>query len=267
MRQAFIRGVWGSYQDYKKSKSKIEYYMRESRNKIDGDIKLVTLNPHEKTLNLMVYVFGEENYKMLVDKGFQCKLINKKPNIFEIEQNWWIHKLEILKAASNDFDEFVFMDWDCIPFHDMPVDYWDMMRKKMSIQVPLRMYKKRMAYWRKEDQRKISCAAFIYIRDKNITNELMETWKRMNANVTEEAVLSRYIDDAIGGWGGVDKYLQMAEPNLCYLHLPKYEMLPKEILDAKKKFLWHIRVRDVTAILSKITETNGFDSVVKSMFG
>lgn len=273
MKQGFVRGLWGNYQDCKTAISKVEYYMKLSRYKIDNDIKLVTSNPYEKDLNLFVYVFGEDNYKLLEDKGFKCKLLDKKPNIFEMKEHWWIHKLEILKAASEDFDEFCFMDWDCIPFKPIPKDYWEIMSKRYPIQIPLRGYKRRMLPWRKDDQRTVCCAGFIYIRNKNIPNELMDVWKKMNANVTEEVILSKYIDDIMGEWIGIKKYWDIIEPDLFYLHLPRGQQIySKEIFDSnrdflksKKQFLWHISFKDVALILDHMNK-DSFDDVVNKFY-
>ena len=68
MSKSFIRGIWGIYDNSGDR-------MLRQRKKIDNDIWLASLNPYEQKPE--VYVFGEENYKYIIDKGFSAKLIDQ----------------------------------------------------------------------------------------------------------------------------------------------------------------------------------------------
>ena len=120
MKSSFIRGLWGIYDNTKKC--------FERRKKIDNDIKIVLSNPYTK--DFMTYVFGEDNYKYLVDKGLKCKLIDKKPIVWDMEKEQFRHKLEIFKCGMEDFDEIVFLDWDCLPVKEINKNFWETLRNK-----------------------------------------------------------------------------------------------------------------------------------------
>jgi len=188
-KRAFIRGLWGIY-DHKGRR----YYQR--RVKLDNDIKIIKLNknaPHHIT-----YVFGEDNYKYLADRGFAVRLVDKRPIVWDMDKEQFRHKLEVLHQGMQEFDEIAFLDWDCTACKPLPLNFWDRLREKESIQAVLRQYHKKKARWRKTDQRKFPEASFVYINDPSVTVGLNNLWEEMGRPWSEEKVIAKYIDNIIG---------------------------------------------------------------------
>jgi hypothetical protein len=132
-------------------------------------------NPY--TPESKVYVFGEDNYAMTQELGFDAVLVDKRPIIWDMDTEQFRHKLEVFDRAMEDFDEIVFLDWDTIPVKPIPDNFWDVLGEKDAIQANSIMYRRRKAMWRgRKDSRKLSCAAFVYCRDKKITEGMIDTW-------------------------------------------------------------------------------------------
>jgi len=207
MKKGFVRVLWGVYDDNRR--------MFRRRSKMDKDIELSKLNKYEPEYT--TFVFGKENQKVLNDKGIKSILIDDRPIVWDMETQQFRHKIEALKAGMEEFDEMVFLDWDCQPFKPIPDDFWDVLSKKDSLQAVLRMYRRRKALWRKKDQRKIPCASFIYCNDKQVPNKLIEKWEELNCPWSEEVVICRYFEDIMGGWKGVHEYWDRFEPDFFVL--------------------------------------------------
>jgi len=253
IKSSFIRGVWGSYE-----KQENKWYTR--RPKIDNDIKLAKLNPYEKKCK--VYVFGEDNYKRMVDLGFDCLMVDRKPFVFDMEKEQYRHKIEIWKYGLIDFDEVVFLDWDCIPVQPIPNDFWDILRKGPKIQATLYMYRLRRAFFRKSNERKLSAATFVYMKEKNVAEEIISVWEKIKRPWQEEIALSKYIDDIDGGWKGVENY-QKYEPAgfHCLFHL--YQNL--SFLKKRLPIFYHLNRNIVGSILSGKT-TEGIKKILDDFY-
>jgi len=235
--RSFVRGLWGVYDNTRR------FFKR--RSKMDDDINMVQRNRYEKSF--VTYVFGDDNYKYLVDQGFKCKLVDKKPILWDMNTQQFRHKLEILKQGMQDFNEIVFLDWDCMPIKEIPKDFWDVLGKKAPLQAILRMYHRRKATWRKTDQRKIPCASFVYVGDKQIANDLTDLWEKMKKPWSEEVVLGKYMDNSIGGWQGLDKYWELFEPDFFVLRQGK--VFSKELLSSKFHCFDHFSMKERKAVL------------------
>jgi len=202
MKRKFITGCWGIYDN------KRRFFKR--RSKIDNDILLAKKNGYMP--DFRVYVFGEDNYKAMQDHGFDCKLIDKKPICWDMNTEQFRHKLEVLNQGLKDFDEILFFDWDCQPICPMDKDFWNILGKKAPIQAHLHMYHRRKAHWRRQNQRQIIEASFVYIRDKQIGEDLIQKWEAMKRPWSEEIVIMKYIDDLDGGWQGTSHFWEKYEP-------------------------------------------------------
>lgn len=206
MKRGFARTLWGFYGD--------ERPLYRCRGNMDADLELQLLSKYEPTIDITTYVFGEENFKQLVDKGLKCKLIDKRPMVWDGATQMFRHKLEVFKYAIEDYDEFVFLDLDCILIQPLPTNFWEKHYEKASIQGSLMQYKRRkMKFWRKTNQGANPCACYIYIREKKIPEELIQTWEAIGKPLSEEVVIAKYMDDMIGGWQGLDKYYELFEPH------------------------------------------------------
>ena len=196
MNSSFIHGLWGIYS------TKNHWWTRLS--KCEKDINFHLLNPYRAKTT--VYIFGEENYKRTSDLGLTCKLIDKKPIVWDMEKEQYRHKMEIWKAGLEDFDSVVFLDWDCIPLKPIPTDFWDVMNQGEPIKTPIYMYHRKHVNRPPNDNRKVSSASFVYIRGKEHADGMIKLWEESGRPWKEEVILSHYIDILSGEWKGVDNY-------------------------------------------------------------
>ena len=234
MESKFIRTLWGEYDSSDKNKLR--------RKKMENDIRLLLRNPNK--VDFKTYVFGEDNLKFLIDQGIEdCELIDKKPIVWDMGTQQFRHKIEAFKIGIEEFDEIVFLDWDCQAIKPIPIDFWDVLRKKEKIQAIMRMYKRRKAYWRKEDQRKIPCASFVYINDKDVGKDLVEMWNKMKKPWSEEIVMMRYMEEINGGWKGIEDYWEKFEPD--FFVLDEGYIYSKELLKTKNLTFKHYNSNQV----------------------
>ena len=198
-----MRGLWGIY-DHEGRR----FYQR--RAKQDNDVKMIKLN--ENAATHITYVFGKDNAKYLEDQGFETRLIDKRPIVWDMDTEQFRHKLEVLHQGLQEFDEIVFLDWDCTECKPLPDDFWERLEKKDTIQAVLRQYKHIKTRWRNIDRRKMPEASFVYIRDKHVGKDLNELWEKMGRPWSEELVIAKYIDTINGGWKGLDHYWEHNNP-------------------------------------------------------
>jgi len=205
VKRSFIRGLWGIYEHNNR-----RFFKR--RTKLDNDFRMVKLNKNAP--EHITYVFGEDNYKYLVDKGFKARLVDKRPIVWDMDKEQFRHKLEVLHQGMQEFDEIAFLDWDCTACRPIPSNFWDRLREKASIQAVLRQYRKKKLSWRLSDQRKLPEASFVYINDPDVTVGLNNLWEEMGRPWSEERVMGKYIDNLIGDTDGdwLDKYWETFEP-------------------------------------------------------
>jgi|SaaInlV_165m_DNA_1040744.scaffolds.fasta_scaffold32880_3 hypothetical protein len=203
MKRAFIRGLWGIYEHDGR-----RFFKR--RTKLDKDMDLVRLNKNAE--NHITYVFGEDNYKFLIDQGFEARLVDKRPIVWDMDNEQFRHKLEVLHQGMQEFDEIVFLDWDCTECRPIPDNFWERLSEKAEIQAVLRQYKKKKINWRPEHQRKMPEASFVYINNKETTKNLNELWEKMGRPWSEELVIAKYMDNLSGGWQSLDYYYEHYEP-------------------------------------------------------
>jgi len=229
MSQSLVRGVWG---DINLSG------IRDG--KIRKDIDAIKCNPNCSINDFVVYVFGKENYDLLVDEGFICKLISDKPVLYDMKERLYRHKLDILKSAMSDFDEIVFLDWDCVPIKPLPNNFWTVLNNKAPFQANLFQYRTKKCLWRNVDWRKVCNGGFLYLRENNIADDFIKNYNELSLFVEnimatrkvtfdelrfrekallfdDEPAFSKWIDDYSGGWKGEDHYWNNFEPDFCNL--------------------------------------------------
>ena len=250
IKRGFVRVLWGIHDHQGR-----RFYKR--RTKIDNDILLQKQSKY--TPPFKVFVFGENNYKSLVDEGFDCLLVDKKPIVWDMNKQQFRHKIEAFKLGMEIFDEMVFLDWDMYPLKPIPEDFWEVLGEKSPLQAIIRMYHRRKAHWRSVDKRKIPCASFVYIRDKKIPKDLIDMWKKMNKPWSEETVMGRYMDEAIGGWKDIQTYWDNYEPDFFVLR--EGRVFDKEQLDTKTKIFDHKNMKEVGNVLKVISRGNKPDWV------
>lgn len=242
MKSGFIRTLWGIMEHNGRR-------MWKRREKIEDDISFLKINKYSNEFR--TYVFGEDNFKQLEDRGIKdLVLIDKRPVIWDMETQQFRHKIEAWKYGMNDFDEIVFLDWDCVPVSNIPEDFWEELRKKQKIQAILRRYVNKKVFYRPEPyNRMTSCASFVYMKDKKVPEEIIKLWEEMGCPWSEEVVLSKYIDDLSGGWKGIEYYWENFEPN--FFNLMQAKVFDKELTSKKRIIFDHFNYIGVRKILRK----------------
>lgn len=237
MKRRFIHGLWGVYDASDRLKAR--------RFLVDKDITNTLNNPYSQPFT--AYVMGKENYKVLLDtgiekKGHEVKLISDEPFMFDLVKYQYRNKMEILKYAMNtdDYDEIVYLDWDCVPQKPLPENFWEECMKKGKMQTNLQNYIHKKCLWRPKGQCTIPNGGFIYIRDKTVPDEAIKWWEMDGIRQqNDEIAYSRMMEDWMGGWDDTalttfwDKYESMfcnlfrSSPydakllntkNLCFVH-------------------------------------------------
>jgi len=211
MSKAFIRALFGEYgKDYP-----------QHRGNLDIEINAIVKNKY--TEHFVTYVMGVSNYEALQDKGLDCVLIDDRPMVLKES---FVNKIVCLKAAMEDYDEIVFLDWDCVPVKKLPDNFWNIMVSKESIQCPLYRCTRRVNTWRtgRIQPKILSGGFFVYVRDKNIPSTLLE-WYDEPVNLpnkwTDETYYSKYIDNMMGGCDDgkgkfkYDEYMERFDPMVC----------------------------------------------------
>jgi len=242
IKRGFIQALWGFF-----DRSQRHF---KHRGKIDNDIRLASLNKYNP--NYTTFVFGEDNHKQLIDNGFKDTiLVDKRPFVWDMNTQQFRHKLEILKLGMQQYDEIVYTDLDTMPVKQIPDNFWDVLNKKEPMQAILRMYHRRKCYWRKIDQRKVPCAAFIYIRDKSIPQGIIDVWENGKGSFYEEIAMMQYMDKMMDGWKGNDYYWNHFEPDFFNL-LCNTAYENKELLKTKNICFEHFRHTLVANLLKNI---------------
>jgi len=239
--RGFIRALWGDVSNLRNGK-----IAKEITSLKDKDW-------------FTVYVFGKENKDWLDEIGYRTVLVDEKPSLWSLSENMYRHKLEVFARATEDFDEYAFLDWDCVPVGDIS-NAWIDLNKKDSFQANLFQYRTKKCLWRKEDTRKTCNGGFVYVRDKEIPIKMIKNYdsfsnmlekkkeirksKGLDLRLREKSLLfddepsmSKYVDDYCGGWPGVDYYWNNFEPSVC--NLRKKSVFSKELNDSKGSVFIH----------------------------
>ncbi len=247
MKKSFIRGIWGDI-----TKSGIR------DGKMRKDIDAIKKNQYNEPF--IVYVFGDDNANLLKKDGFEVVIINSCPIKYDIKKQLYRHKLDIIEYALRDFDEVVFLDWDCVPTASLPDDFWERMGKRAPFQANLFQYRTKKCLWRNRDWRKVCNGGFLYIRGRQIALDFIDNYnefeKWVNKQRTdresqgkklrfrEEALIfddepafSKWVDDYMGGWKGAEKYWESFEPEFC--NLRKKSAFSLEMLKTKQECFVH----------------------------
>jgi hypothetical protein len=249
IKRAFIRGVWGDVSN------------NGIRNgKLRKDIDAARGNKNISMREFDVYVFGKENYDALTAEGFNCRIVNDNPCLYDMERQLYRHKLDVLSRATWDYDEIVYLDWDCVPVAPIPDDFWEVMSQKAPFQANLFQYRTKKCLWRSEDHRKVCNGGFLYIREPRIIDEFLRNYSELydwveqqrksrelkgkKLRFREEALIfddepaiSKWIDDDMDGWKGIDLYWEKYEPVFC--NLKNKSVYSKEMLNNKRACFVH----------------------------
>jgi len=233
-----MRAFWGVYDD--------GHRITKRKRRVEGNIEKILQNPYNHPF--ITYVFGKENYEYLTSKGIDgCILINDDPYPYDALTEQYRHKLEALRYGMEEdgFDEMVHLDWDCYPQKPMTDEFWNILGKKETFQANLLMYHRRKATWRPDHMRKIPNGGFVYLRSKEVPQQLIDIWETMQGP-SAEPPMARLVDDMMEGvWENdqdfiknfPDRYWDLFEPEVVNLH--KASPYSKERLVSKDIYFIH----------------------------
>lgn len=244
MKKGFVRALWGEVND-------------DRREKVSRDIERVINCKYRH--DFTVYCFGKDNHRLCSDMGLHSVMINDSPVAWDLDSEFWRHKLDIFNFASQDFDDFVYLDWDCFPVSRV-INPWPELEKKEVIQANLFQYRTKKCLWRELDHRKVCNGGFVYIRGKFASDKMIKIWDRFRIELDkikrkrgvrglkprarerclvndDEPTISKYVDELVGGWPGEDKYYELFEPEIC--NLRRNSVFPKELNDRKNIYFFH----------------------------
>lgn len=230
MSKSFVRALWGNIFTLENQ--------ADRGSKLKEDIQRAIV-PFDK-FPFVVYTFGKLNHESLLKIGIESRLICNNPSKWDMKTELYRHKLEVFKHAMDDFDEIVFLDWDCIPVSKIYSDFWDKLNQKESFQANLFQYRTKKCLWREEDPRKVTNGGFVYLRDKNIPDKFIKNWDSLKIwsesqnlkrqekgkalrfrerclTFDDEPAMSKYVDDTLSGWKGSEVYWNLFEPSVCNL--------------------------------------------------
>ena len=220
-----------------------------------NDVSLSKLSPYSPK-NITVYCFGEENFKYISDQGFECKLIEKHPYIWNMETEWWRHKIEVIKCGLDDGVPAIYLDWDCIATKKIPDDIWDKLSQKSFIQSHLKIYRQPRAYWRPVNKKFIVEGCFMYF-GKNVANDIIKIWDKSSDKYLDETVVAKYIDEINGGWKGEKDYCSKYEP---YFQIPGAHRFHSSNRDPYIFFM-HIKVKYVGGTLNLLKKGKKWEEI------
>jgi len=205
LKQSFIHAYWGDL-------------TIDRGLKITNDIKFLLKNPYNPPS--LTYVWGDRNYEILERMGLKCKLVYKNSNQWCMQKENFRHKLEALKLATLDFDEFIFTDLDVNFYCNIPDNFWNTVRERGEIQCCLRYYKHKKLYHRKIDNNMLPSASWIYIRNPSIPQRIIKSWENSPEKYKqcEERQLSEAIDDFYCGWKNLDFWKKWNETEFYQLN-------------------------------------------------
>ena len=195
--------------------------------------------------NEVVYVWGEKNNQMLLDRGWKTRLLSN--HTFEGEFNGFGKKIFALNQALEEFNEVLLLDWDCYLLKPLDDKFYNTLKEK-PIQIPLYIQHKdtkdaileilppnqsiqmqkeldimgkgfKKYGWEWEDGYVAPNFGFVYCRDKDFGNELLkiainndlqtvvdEFATLLYVDCTLEEYIKKYLPSVLRG-GSNEKYI------------------------------------------------------------
>jgi len=196
--KSFIRGLWGN------------------NGKIVEDISNCKDN-----IPYTVYCYGKDNYKHVIDlnrKDVNAILLNDDPILYDHNNNrykCYRYKLDILQAGTSDYNEIIYLDWDCNVKEYQ--DVWQEMSKSQVISGCLYWWGKEICNWRslRYYRHFLINTGFLYLRDKEMAKAFINEYN-INPHWDDEVPIHRVIDKRFG-FKGKRWWYNYFEPKCCKL--------------------------------------------------
>lgn len=207
----FIRALWGDYKSF---------------------INEIPIKP---MFNEIVYVWGIDNLKYLNGLGYETKLVSVNPLIHKEELLKFNHKVDCFEIASNDFEKFIFLDWDVslvkeiddsfysklkdspfsAPLYSYPKNFLNLSNKldnnRANLWVNEQIIHMKKYAWELDDLIVFPNAGFFYCSDKNVPIKMKNIIKKHNMlTVTDEFPLYMLANCDL------DSYIKKYEPSQMF---------------------------------------------------
>jgi hypothetical protein len=167
------------------------------------------------------------------------------------------HKIETCDRALQEFDEIIILDWDTLTVNPLPDDFWDSFTGGMPIRTALRSlsvgYTRRFlsirqAHWRTEGKNEIVWAGCTYMRGREVSLGIIETWEKLGRPWSDEVAIAAYLDGLSGGWKGTDYHWEHFE--MMHFSQPGDKAFPDEMLATKRLYFQHFSYDETRTILA-----------------
>jgi hypothetical protein len=88
-----------------------------------------------------VYVWGQSNYNYIKSLGFECEYMGEfEYDYLNNSDIYMLPKLWAIQSGVLQFKEVVFLDWDCLQERELDDNFYQLLRSRDSIQMPLYVY-------------------------------------------------------------------------------------------------------------------------------
>lgn len=213
MQRVFMRALWGD--------KRVERFPQVIGQAVSNPDKMYPINP------LVVYVFGEDNERLLKDLGYATVLLDKRPVVDFIGSgirapdlraninygiNMFAHKIYAMKVAAHEHQEVTWVDWDCSLVKPLPESYWEDRGKGAIVQVCLVQYRRFQALWRQSHRRKTVESAWVYFRDAAFMDRVFEIHLQ-NPEYNCQLAIARAVDELEGDFSPELWQAKGYEPN------------------------------------------------------
>jgi len=226
-----IRCLWGK-KDHQFFEKDLASYHRECQTAKENDTQFGIRNQ-------MVIVWDEPNKELMEKLGYPYHYMGESRD-FNAGFNF-MHKLIALETAMDLYGEIVFLDWDCLAQKPLDDNFFNLLRSRGEVQMPLYFYggevldKVKSTDPLRDDGAKyfvdlinyitkisklkfrdgfaIPNSGFLYCRDKEFFRKISDIQRTFGISTNIEEICSMiYFNGFIDN---LDSYLEKIEPNVC----------------------------------------------------
>lgn len=240
-----IRCLWGK-EDHQFKEKDLKFYHDECYTAKSNDDNFGLDNQ-------IVIVWDKINCDLMEKIGYPYYYMGDSGHI-NIELNF-MYKILALKKAMELYDEILFLDWDFYIQKRLDNNFYELLKKKGDVQIPVYFYPKELldlfkkmdqpdkeisnyynslyhqmiihSKWKFQEGIVIPNAGFIYCKDKQLFNNILDIQKKHNITTNiEEICLMIHFNGMIFN---LDEYIQKIEPIVCHGKIDS-EMMGKQVL-------------------------------------